>query len=90
MAKAKAVESKDTKEKILALVPAVAGLTVHYTQTVKSETEGAPDVVNTTARAALALALCENDDGEQYVRALTFEDVTAFGIEGFEVEKVAI
>lgn len=90
MAKAKAVESKDTKEKIVQLVSARQDLMVHYTQTVKSTVEGEPDVTNTTARHAVAIALCEDDEGDQYVRALTLEDLTAFGIDGYEVDKVAI
>lgn len=77
----KPIETKETKEKILSLIPARTDLIINFNQVVAG-VEGAPDTVSTVSRHAVALALCENEGGDQYVRALTAEDLTAFGFDG--------
>lgn len=86
----KTVETKDSGEKILSLIPARADLLVNYTKTNEPAEEGAEPTVSKTARHAVALALCEDTEGNQYVRALTIEDLTANDIDAGEFDSVSI
>lgn len=73
MAKAPKAETESKPvEKILMIIPAPQGLLVTVGTVENEDSEKPPTPIK---KLALALALCVDDDGDQYIRAVTEQDI---------------